>query len=922
MKRIPLCLSGGADATYENWPITQGIPFAEGELPLDTPVRVVDATGRPLPTQAQSLTTWDAEQHSVRWLLVDFQTTVAATVAATDGAGLVLEYGADAVSPTPLHPVRIDRDRTSLTIDTGALQARITPKALLTDVRVRDGEGWKRLWADGDGLRLTMVDGHGQLFASGHLPATIAVEEQGPLRSSIWVRGHLATAQGLRFCPYILRLHFAAGRPEIRLQHTFVFDQDPDLVELAGIGVHLPPAGEPTRAVVGGVHGVHESAGDLSFLQRDDEHYEVSGDAGATTGTRTRGWASLSSSDGGGVLAVIRDAWQEYPKGFVVDATGLDVQIWPGSVPPLAFTTPFRETALRFGGTRDEAEVVRLLQQNPTAPLNLKSFDVQDPESLLWVEAMVAKHAPERAASHNDTGIDNGRGAAKTTNILLRFAAGSIEDEEAESLAAAFQQPLLAPAAPAYACATGAFGHFHHAGEPQYELIDRGLDEIFDSVALAPQVRGRLYGMMRYGNAVCSHSAGPAVAWVHYKDTDPVRALRHVGPYNNETNDQILGAWGHYLRTGDRSAFRFASAYARCVADVCIIHAHDDPKRVGLMHYHNAHQWTGGPSPSHTMVGGILLDYYLTGDRRQLEVAVAAADWVVRTQEPAGILSCRDAALHREFTGPLTILLDVYQATWHEQYGMLAERSLHWFLQALPKPGYYPVSLYTRGPRGDEAVVEPETPPVGHARDMYPIFAAGLRLFPSERLRQHVLAEAQYLLWEHLTDNFVTADMARTLLTDRSRLWPVNDEFYWTQWGVSGDFGAQVMALAYDMTHDPMYAAYCQQHLQGTFVRQTERCRHFADWRFTWLCFGSYVPRLMDVVRRARERDAEALAEALQNWKAQRRQQGLPVYEGPNIDLQVERMDVNGNVLSRDPVDLPRAAPPRPREPIIHLGRL
>jgi hypothetical protein len=130
------------------------------------------------------------------------------------------------------------------------------------------------------------------------------------------------------------------------------------------------------------------------------------------------------------------------------------------------------------------------------------------------------------------------------------------------------------------------------------------------------------------------------------------------------------------------------------------------------------------------------------------------------------------------------------------------------------------------------------------------------------------------------------------------------------------------MALAYDMTGDPIYAAYCQEHLQGTFVRHAERCRHFADWRFTWLCFGSYVPRLMAVVRRAQEQDADALAEALLNWKAQRRARGLPVYEGPNVDLRTERMYVNANILSRSPVDLPREAPRRPREPVVNLGRL
>lgn len=288
----------------------------------------------------------------------------------------------------------------------------------------------------------------------------------------------------------------------------------------------------------------------------------------------------------------------------------------------------------------------------------------------------------------------------------------------------------------------------------------------------------------------------------------------------------------------------------------------------------------------------------------------------------AGILSCRNAALHREYTGPLTILLDVFQATWRHQYGALAERSLNWFLRALPQPGHYPVSLYTRGDRGDEAVVEPEVPPVGHARDMYPIFAAGLRLFPSDRLRQQVLAEAQYLLWQHMTDNFVTADMAKQCLTPRSQLWPVDDEFYWTQWGVSGDFGAQIMALAYDMSGDPVYAAYCHSHLHGTFERQAERCRHFADWRFTWLCFGSYIPRLMDVVRRARAHDPDALTRALQDWLEQRRQQGMPVYDGPNVDLTTDRMDVNGNILNRASVDLPREAPPRPREPVVNLGRL
>ena len=69
MKRSPLRISGGADAEYRDWPVTQGIPFADGELERDTPVRVVDCEGTPMPTQCHCLTTWNADQRFVRWLL-------------------------------------------------------------------------------------------------------------------------------------------------------------------------------------------------------------------------------------------------------------------------------------------------------------------------------------------------------------------------------------------------------------------------------------------------------------------------------------------------------------------------------------------------------------------------------------------------------------------------------------------------------------------------------------------------------------------------------------------------------------------------------------------------------------------------------------------------------------------------------------
>ena len=102
-------------------------------------------------------------------------------------------------------------------------------------------------------------------------------------------------------------------------------------------------------------------------------------------------WSAMVSGSGGGVVGVIRDAWQEYPKGVVAWQEGVEVEIWPGWYGErLKFRTGWEEGAIRFGGTRDEEEFKRLVKERPTAPLNLKSMNARTREEVLWVEEMVA----------------------------------------------------------------------------------------------------------------------------------------------------------------------------------------------------------------------------------------------------------------------------------------------------------------------------------------------------------------------------------------------------------------------------------------------------------------------------------------------------------------------------------------------------
>ena len=854
-KAIRIKLSGIRNLDYMSYPVIFGIPFSDGILANETPVRLVDRSGRALPTQIQPLAFWNKDLKFVKWLLVDIQ------VDAFDGEHeLILEYPATEAPPKLEQSLSIKERGGIISVDTSVMRLYLkntfnawqqpNNPDVFARCLVKTEEGWHDVFRGNPGPFLYMKDQDGNYYDSCTASPTprVVVEEAGPLRACIRINGYHATKQGQRFCPYILRLHLYAGKSDIRIFHTFIYDQEPHQIELSTIGMKFPlDLGDKLRAAFGGGGDIHWAGNwrKMSMLQRNDRNYEVFlNDCPFGTGEKSAGWTSLNGTQGS-AMAVIRNCWQEYPKGFGLSRDGMDVQIWPeGYHENLVFTTPFEEPAVRFesrdnpGPVRDEEEVQRILKENPTAPLNLKSLNIRSLEETAWVEDVIEKHAQGRTMTYNDTGTSNGIGAAKTTEIYLRFSGESMDDNEAQKLARSIQEPLVAVVEPEYICDTGALGHFYPEGNPQFAQVDEELNDLFQLAAVDPIEPCRLYGMMRYGNMVCSHSS--AVGWVYllYKDTDPSKALRYVGPYNNEAVDQIMAVWGHFIRTGKREHLLLAQNYSRCVADVSFVHAHPShPDSVGLMHYHNGHQWSGGLSPSHSIISGILTDYYFTGNRRLLDVAKEAAERIVRTQEPAGILSCH-GTLHREFTGPLSILMDIYQATWEEKYGSLAERSLNWLLRTVTIPGRLPNSVFTRGPRGDEAVVQPPCLPEVSWGNKYHLYEPALRLFPSKALRDFVIAESDYWVWQSPKDML--------------------------------NYACTTVCFAYDLTKDMNYAAYARNLMDTNFHDFAEQMQSGERMDFQALWFSSFIPRLMAIVAHAMAGDAAGFARASEQWRQKR----------------------------------------------------
>ena len=258
VKRIKLHVEEPGGIDRRAWPITQGVPFAEGDLERGAPVQVVTAEGERLPTQATCLTTWRADLRYVKWLLLDFQLDLAAG----QTREIFLEYGPDVQPAPPPRPVVVEEADARVRIDTGTMQLELRrgDPDFWAACRVKGSGGWRDLLRGRPGPYLYMVDQRGTFYGSyGAAPAPlITVEDVGSLRTSVCIKGFHASEDGRRFCPYVLRLHCYAGRSDIRGYHTLVFDQDPERTELRAVGLRFPlDLGEGVQMGFGGEDGTH-----------------------------------------------------------------------------------------------------------------------------------------------------------------------------------------------------------------------------------------------------------------------------------------------------------------------------------------------------------------------------------------------------------------------------------------------------------------------------------------------------------------------------------------------------------------------------------------------------------------------------------------------------------------------------------------
>lgn len=221
-------------------------------------------------------------------------------------------------------------------------------------------------------------------------------------------------------------------------------------------------------------------------------------------------------------------------------------------------------------------------------------------------------------------------GEQKAHEVAVAFGADAVSDPPL----AWCHEPLFTYPSPAWCCATGAVPFLIPEADdpdPRYVLLVAAALDPRDGFA-AKNERADEYGWRNHGDLHADHESA----------LQPDRPL--VSHYNNQY-DAIFGFALHFLRTGDPRWWRLMADLARHVRDIDIYNTREDKAAYngGLFwhteHYTDAGTSThrtyphgtggGGPSSEHNYNVGLMLHYFMTGERASREAAIGLGRWVI-----------------------------------------------------------------------------------------------------------------------------------------------------------------------------------------------------------------------------------------------------------------------------------------------------
>lgn len=442
---IELTIQEPTTQSRVNWPVTSGVPFAQGVLADAGDARLFDSNEQPVAVQCEATSFWP--DGSVKWLLVTFPARVDAEHPSTHYS-LQID---PKPQPQPATVLTVRDTAEAITIENGELSLRVSKDdrfALFENV-ARAGSTVTSEPLAGNG---SIVDASGKIYGLGR-PDVVEVEERGPVRAVVRVEGDFIAEDGSKSFRWRARYFVHVSQPWVRLSWTIGNNNtNDDLTNLQSAGIRIPFA---TRGPMLGsleAESFKPIKDDEStwLLQDKDDRFTSSVNGEKRSGTRAAGIASIVNEKHR-VTAFIKDFWQSYPKGFAIKPDGLHVQVLP-PLPPDAFAKESENTE----------DLIRLYYCYKNGQYRIK------------------------------------RGLEFTTDIFVRFDAPLAKIRE-DTWAEWLHQPLFAAASPKHYCASGVFGLVEPRQRGLFDSYEQQVEAGFSKMETNREQKHE-FGWMNYGD--------------------------------------------------------------------------------------------------------------------------------------------------------------------------------------------------------------------------------------------------------------------------------------------------------------------------------------------------------------------------------------------------------------------------------------
>jgi hypothetical protein len=250
--QVPLRITDNSGFDRVEWPVSSGIPLPAGAVTDTAKLVLVDELGTRIPAQFKALSKYSARDNSIRWVLADFQVSLEAhSTRQLVLTNLTASVAHSSQIPRKVGALVLTERNGNILVDTGPLQAIVSARdgrifdSVVIDneqiisrnkaggpyVRSRATEHFKRYtgkawnthgWERDELLVTRRVDE--EIYSGRFADAELVVEERGPLRATLRIRGTHVPPLGKQngvsesFYNYTIRLHFYAGKSFVKVQ--------------------------------------------------------------------------------------------------------------------------------------------------------------------------------------------------------------------------------------------------------------------------------------------------------------------------------------------------------------------------------------------------------------------------------------------------------------------------------------------------------------------------------------------------------------------------------------------------------------------------------------------------------------------------------------------------------------------------------